>query len=248
MDEFKISEKDYNIDSEITPRSITRATPTTIKTAVIERRFDDLGLAPWLLDSCKELGFEAPTSVQYNTIPAILSGDDVLASAKTGQGKTAAFALPILSALSENRYGVFAVVLTPTRELAVQIAEQIRTLGNAINVDCRVVIAGVAIEDALQSLTVDNDDKRPHIIVATPGRLSDNLNDTMKQALQHCRFLVLDEADHLLAYGFEFEVKRIIEHLPPKIQTLLFSSTLTTMNKKLELFQLKNPYIFEDNQ
>ncbi|EFA76705.1 putative RNA helicase [Heterostelium album PN500] len=236
--ENRIIEDDDDVDLETTSVTSTSTATTVTK----ERRFEDLGLAPWLLACCKQLGFKAPSNIQYNTIPAILSGRDILASAKTGQGKTAAFALPILSALSEDPYGIFAVVLTPTRELAVQIGEQFRALGSAINVNCCVVIGG--IDNVQQSLILD---KRPHIIVATPGRLAAHLNNGMKLALQFCRFLVLDEADRMLGPDFELEVQKIVEHLPPKIQTLLYSATMTNSNKKLESIPIKNPYIFEDN-
>eukprot|EP01133_Synstelium_polycarpum_P015447 gene15447-18325_t len=198
---------------------MTDTTTTTTTTTV--KKFEDLGVAQWLQSSCKQLGFKAPSNIQYNTIPKILEGRDILASAKTGSGKTAAFALPILSLLSEDPYGVFAIVLTPTRELAVQIGEQFSAL-----------------------------EKRPHIIVATPGRLAAHLSNGLKVALQFCRFLVLDEADRMLSEDFELEIQKIVEHLPApeKRQTLLYSATMTNNIKKLGLVPLRNPYIFEDNQ
>ncbi|GAM22654.1 hypothetical protein SAMD00019534_058290, partial [Acytostelium subglobosum LB1] len=211
-------------------------------TATANRRFEDLHLAPWLLSSCKQLGFKAPSNIQYNTIPKILEGRDILASAKTGQGKTAAFALPILSKLSEDPYGVFAIVLTPTRELAVQIGEQFNALGSAININCCVVIGG--IDNVSQSLILE---KRPHIIVATPGRLAAHLTNGLKISLQFCRFLVLDEADRMLGADFELEVQKIAEHLPKDIQVMLYSATMTNNEKKLGIIELKNPFTYEDN-
>eukprot|EP01132_Coremiostelium_polycephalum_P009165 gene9165-11233_t len=210
----------------------------------MEKSFKDLKIAPWLLASCKQLGFKNPSNIQYNTIPHTLNGRNILASAKTGSGKTASFAIPILNKLSEDPYGVFAVILTPTRELAVQIGEQFNALGAPINVNCCVVIGG--IDSVKQSLILD---KKPHIIVATPGRLASHLSNGLKIALQYCQFLVLDEADRLLGEDYELEVSTIIEHLPPpnKRQTLLFSATMTNNIKKLDSVSLIDPFIFEDN-
>ncbi|EGG22522.1 putative RNA helicase [Cavenderia fasciculata] len=208
------------------------------------KSFGDLKLQPWLVNSCKILGFKQPSNIQYNTIPKVLEGRDILASAKTGSGKTAAFAIPILSLLSEDPYGVFAVVLTPTRELAVQIGEQFKAIGSAMNVNCAVVIGG--IDSVAQSLVLD---KRPHIIVATPGRLASHLSNGLKIALKFCKFLVLDEADRILCEDFELEIEKIVEHLPPieNRQTLLYSATMTNNLKKLQLVPMKDPFVFEDN-
>ncbi|KAN0008576.1 hypothetical protein ACTFIU_009300 [Dictyostelium citrinum] len=209
-----------------------------------DKTFEELGLATWLVANCKQLGFKAPSNIQANTIPEILKGRDIIASAKTGSGKTASFAIPILNQLSEDPYGVFAVVLTPTRELAVQIGEQFNAIGAPMNVNCSVVIGG--IDNVTQALILD---KRPHIIVATPGRLASHLNNGLKIALKYCKFLVLDEADRLLGEDFELEIASILEHLPPaeKRQTLLFSATMTKNLTKLESIALNKPFIFEDN-
>ncbi|EGC33549.1 hypothetical protein DICPUDRAFT_154383 [Dictyostelium purpureum] len=209
-----------------------------------EKFFESLGLAPWLIRSCKQLNFKNPSNIQYNTIPEIINGRDIIASAKTGSGKTASFAIPILNLLSEDPYGVFAVVLTPTRELAVQIAEQFSAIGAPMNVQVSTVIGG--IDTVKQALILD---KRPHIIVATPGRLASHLTNGLKIALKFCKFLVLDEADRLLGEDFELEIASILEYLPPPTQrqTLLFSATMTNNLKKLESISLNSPFIFEDN-
>jgi len=209
-----------------------------------ERKFEDLNLSTWLYGSFKQLGFKQPSNIQYNTIPAILSGRDIIASAKTGSGKTASFAIPILSKLSEDPYGVFAVILTPTRELAVQIGEQFNAIGSPMNVNCCVVIGG--IDTVTQSLILE---KRPHIIVATPGRFASHLTNGLKVALKFCKFLVLDEADRLLGEDYELEIASILEHLPPanQRQTLLFSATMTKNLNKLQSIALNEPFIFEDN-
>ncbi|KAJ0974206.1 hypothetical protein J5N97_016171 [Dioscorea zingiberensis] len=128
--------------------------------------FSDLGLSQWATATCRELGMRRPTDVQRCCIPRILSGSNVTAVAHTGSGKTAAFALPILHRLAECPFGVFALVLTPTRELACQLAEQFRALGSSLNVRCTVVVGGMDMTSQARALAL-----RPHIVVATPGRI-----------------------------------------------------------------------------
>ncbi|KAG0068444.1 hypothetical protein BGZ89_004728 [Linnemannia elongata] len=163
--------------------------------------FGQLGLASWLVNALKAMSITAPSEIQTKCIPEILAGKDVIGGAKTGSGKTAAFALPILQKLSEDPYGVFAVILTPTRELAFQIAEQFNVLGKTINLKDVVVVGGLDMMTQAIALS-----KRPHIIIATPGRLRDHINssgDSMN--LSKVKFLVL----------------------PKKRQTLLFTATMT---------------------
>lgn len=128
--------------------------------------FSDLGLAEWAIQTCKELGMRKPTPVQTHCIPKILAGRDVLGIAQTGSGKTAAFALPILNRLAEDPYGVFALVITPTRELAFQLAEQFRALGSCLHLRCSVVVGGMDMITQAKALV-----SRPHVVVATPGRI-----------------------------------------------------------------------------
>lgn len=128
--------------------------------------FSDLGLAEWAVNTCKELGMKRPTPVQHHCIPKILAGQDVMGLAQTGSGKTAAFALPILHRLAEDPYGVFALVVTPTRELAYQLAEQFRALGSGLGLRCAVVVGGMDMINQSQSLM-----QRPHVVIATPGRI-----------------------------------------------------------------------------
>ena len=128
--------------------------------------FADLGLAEWAVQTCKELGMRRPTPVQYHCIPRIIAGDDVLGLAQTGSGKTAAFALPILHRLAEDPFGVFALVVTPTRELAYQLAEQFRALGSCLHLRCTVVVGGMDMINQAQTLI-----QRPHVVIATPGRI-----------------------------------------------------------------------------
>ncbi|CAM9870302.1 unnamed protein product [Ectocarpus sp. 6 AP-2014] len=205
-----------------------------------EATFESLGLCDWLLTACKAMGFRRPTPVQRHCIPAVLDGKDVLGCAETGSGKTAAFALPILHELSKDPYGVFAVVLTPTRELAVQISEQFGALGALMGLRHTVVIGGVGILE--QSLALSG---RPHVVVATPGRLRDHLQGPAAPALAKCRYLVLDEADRLLAPTFEGELRCIAEALPSSRQTLLFSATMTSNLEALESLALTNPVKYD---
>ncbi|KAF9961210.1 hypothetical protein BGZ70_008337, partial [Mortierella alpina] len=185
--------------------------------------FGQLGLASWLVNALKAMSISKPSEIQTKCIPEILAGRDVIGGAKTGSGKTAAFALPILQKLSEDPYGVFAVILTPTRELAFQIAEQFNVLGKTINLKDVVVVGGLDMMTQAIALS-----KRPHIIIATPGRLRDHINssgDSMN--LSRVKFLVLDEADRLLTETFADDLGGILEALPKKRQTLLFTATMT---------------------
>ncbi|KAF8942833.1 hypothetical protein BGZ47_006074 [Haplosporangium gracile] len=185
--------------------------------------FGQLGLASWLVNALKAMSITAPSEIQTKCIPEILAGKDVIGGAKTGSGKTAAFALPILQKLSEDPYGVFAVILTPTRELAFQIAEQFNVLGKTINLKDVVVVGGLDMMTQAIALS-----RRPHIIIATPGRLRDHINssgDSMN--LSKVKYLVLDEADRLLTETFAEDLGGILEVLPKKRQTLLFTATMT---------------------
>ncbi|KAI3831819.1 hypothetical protein MKW92_000512 [Papaver armeniacum] len=156
--------------------------------------FSDLGLADWATRTCKELGMKKPTQVQHHCIPRILAGQDVLGLAQTGSGKTAAFALPILNRLAENPYGVFALVITPIRELAYQLAEQFRALGASLHLRCAVIFGGMDMITQAQALM-----QRPHVVIATPGRIKDLLEQNpdilsvfskTKKSYKHCsRFL-----------------------------------------------------------
>ncbi|KAI8873283.1 DEAD-domain-containing protein [Ramicandelaber brevisporus] len=185
--------------------------------------FQGLGLAPWLCNALKSMAIAHPTEIQRACVPPLLAGRDVLGVAKTGSGKTAAFALPILQKLSEDPYGVFALVLTPTRELAFQIAEQFSALGKAINLRTCVVVGGL---DMLpQALELQ---KRPHVVIATPGRLADHIKSSTDTIyFQKLRFLVLDEADRLLTDPFSDDLGTVFGAIPKKRQTLLFTATVT---------------------
>ena len=201
--------------------------------------FSDLGVKPWLVSALNSLGIEKPTEIQRECIPAILKGSDVIGSAKTGSGKTAAFALPILQQLGMDPYGVFALVITPTRELAFQIAEQFRVLGVSIHVKISVVVGG--LDMMAQALELS---QKPHIIIATPGRLVDHIQSSANAIhFKRIRFLVLDEADRLLDDSFADDLSTIFDSLPKKRQTLLFSATMTPEIQTLS-FAEKKPFVY----
>lgn len=165
-----------------------------------------------------------------------LSGKDVIGLAETGSGKTAAFALPILQSLLENPQRYFALVLTPTRELAFQISEQFEALGASIGVKCTVIVGGLEMVSQAMQLA-----KKPHIIIATPGRLVDHLENTKGFNLKAIQYLVMDEADRILNMDFEVELDKILKVLPRERRTFLFSATMTKKVKKLERVSLRDP-------
>merc|ERR1712029_353256 len=159
-----------------------------------------MGLDSWLVRQCNSLGMTRPTTVQQNCVPAILKGQDVIGAAKTGSGKTLAFALPVVQTLSVDPYGIYALVLTPTRELAIQIADQFRIVGKPINIRVAVVVGGV--DQVKQGRELQ---QKPHVVIATPGRLADLLESQDDLSLRQVKYLVLDEADRLLEGGGNFD-------------------------------------------
>lgn len=206
----------------------------------VEAPFEDLHLNKWIIDQCKQIGYKTPTPIQYECIPRILKGEDIIGCAKTGSGKTAAFALPIVQKLSEDPYGVFALVLTPTRELAYQIADQFRIIGKPINlIDC-VITGGIEMTEQATQLS-----QKPHVVIATPGRLADHIESGTNFNLNKIQMLILDEADRLLEDNFGDQLQTIFNILPKKRQTLLFSATITETIKKLQELSTTKPYVFD---
>jgi ATP-dependent RNA helicase RhlE len=209
--------------------------------------FDSLGLSPDLLRTVAEEGYETPTPVQAAAIPLVLQGRDVLAAAQTGTGKTAAFALPILDRLREDantsfspaRHPVRALILVPTRELAVQVDEAVRTYGRTVPLRSSVVYGGVPIEPQTKVLRAGVE-----ILVATPGRLLDHLQQRAVN-LGQVSILVLDEADRMLDMGFLPDIRRILELLPPRRQNLLFSATFDDEVRRLAATILRDPATVE---
>ncbi|KIO12895.1 hypothetical protein M404DRAFT_124013 [Pisolithus tinctorius Marx 270] len=169
------------------------------------------------------MSIHTPTEIQAACIPPLLSGRDCIGHAKTGSGKTIAFAVPIIQRLVADPYGIFALVLTPTRELAFQISEQFAVLGAAIGIRTSVIVGGMDM--ITQALELDT---RPHVVVATPGRIVDHLKSSGGGwDLSRIKYLVLDEADRLLAPTFAPELAYLFQHLPTERQTCLFTATLT---------------------
>ncbi|NXX22568.1 DDX49 helicase, partial [Podargus strigoides] len=205
--------------------------------------FRALGLAPWLVEQARQVGLSRPTPVQAACIPPVLQGRDCMGCAKTGSGKTAAFVLPVLQVLSEDPYGIFCLVLTPTRELAYQIAEQFRVLGKPLGLKDCVVVGG--LDMVAQALELS---RKPHVVIATPGRLADHLRSSNTFSLKKLKFLVLDEADRLLEQGcadFTADLEVILEAVPARRQTLLFSATLTDTLNELKSLAANRPFFWE---
>ncbi|EFA78288.1 putative RNA helicase [Heterostelium album PN500] len=198
--------------------------------------FEKLGVDPQIVEACKKLGFKNPTEIQRKAIPEALAGKDIVGLAQTGSGKTAAFSIPMLQALLAKPSGLFGLVLAPTRELAVQISDQIEALGAVIGVKCAVLVGG--IDTMSQSMALA---KKPHIIVGTPGRVVYHLENTKGFNLKTLKYFVMDEADRLLGMDFEEEINTILKVIPKDRNTFLFSATMTSKVAKLQRASLNDP-------
>ena len=201
--------------------------------------FSDLGLSSALVKAVDEKGYTKPSPIQEKAIPHILNRKDILASAQTGTGKTAGFTLPILQYLSETKHIKYrplrALVLTPTRELAAQVYDNIREYSKYVNVKSAVIFGGVNAKPQIATLK-----KGVDILVATPGRLLD-LHDRKALSFKRIDVLILDEADRMLDMGFVRDINKIISFMPEKRQNLMFSATFSNDIKKLASGILKNP-------
>jgi len=204
--------------------------------------FENFNLLPELLRSIAEAGYSAPTPIQEQAIPLILGGNDLLASSQTGTGKTAAFTLPLLQNLAKRnlpRGRARALILTPTRELAAQVEESLRLYSKHLRFKSAVFFGGVNIKGQINQLRAGVD-----IIVATPGRLLDLVNQKFAN-LSDVEFLVLDEADRMLDMGFIHDMKKILALLPKKRQSLLFSATFSNEIKTLASSFLQSPKLIQ---
>jgi ATP-dependent RNA helicase RhlE len=200
--------------------------------------FNELGLVPQLLQAIAEAGYEQPTPIQRDAIPPALAGRDLLGCAQTGTGKTAAFSLPILQRINESAGddpAIRALILTPTRELAAQIYESLRTYGKHLELWHAVIFGGVPERPQIAELKRGID-----VLVATPGRLLDLMNRGLVD-LRSLEVFVLDEADQMLDMGFMPDVRRIVRALPVKRQTLMFSATMPEPIRELAEGLLDNP-------
>jgi ATP-dependent RNA helicase RhlE len=206
--------------------------------------FDSLGLAPALLRAVQEQGYTQPTPIQGRVIPVVLEGRDVMAGAQTGTGKTAGFTLPLLQRLTSNGPSngprrIRALILTPTRELAAQVAESVRSYGKHLPLKSAVIFGGVSINPQIDQLRRGID-----VLVATPGRLLDHAQQRTLD-LQHVEIFVLDEADRMLDMGFLPDIRRVIALLPQRRQNLLFSATFPDDIRKLANKMLASPVSVE---
>jgi ATP-dependent RNA helicase RhlE len=201
--------------------------------------FSNFGLSSAMIEGVKAMGFVEPTPIQIRAIPLIIAGQDVIGSAQTGTGKTAAFALPILSKLGQHRSQPRLLVLEPTRELAAQVETAIRDFARFTDLRTAVVFGGVGYGRQMDSLRAGVD-----VLVATPGRLLDHVHrGTCK--LDHVEFLVLDEADRMLDMGFLPDVRRIVERCPRNRHTSLFSATIPPEIETLIQWAMRSPQTIE---
>ena len=220
---------------------------TTENTQPVAVAFTDLGLSPEILRAVTEKGYTTPTPIQVKAIPAILAGKDIMGGAQTGTGKTAGFTLPILQLLGRHsnsspspaRHPVRTLILTPTRELAIQVAESVAVYGKHSNLRSTVVFGGVNIKDQIAEVR-----KGVEILIATPGRLLDHIEQKTVN-LSQVEIFVLDEADRMLDMGFIPDIKRIMALMPKQRQNLLFSATFSDEIKKLADQLLNKPELIE---
>jgi ATP-dependent RNA helicase RhlE len=201
--------------------------------------FDNLGIAPKLLDILKRNDFVTPTPIQEQSIPAALSGSDLMGIAQTGTGKTLAFGLPMIQRLAQSEGKGMGLVVLPTRELALQVNETLKKIGTPIGLKTAILIGGEAIGRQLTALR-----KAPHIIIATPGRLIDHI-EKKSVNLSKTTVLVMDEADRMLDMGFAPQINKILDSVPKDRQTLLFSATMPDAIVKIANSYMKTPLRIE---
>lgn len=209
-----------------------------VDTAVPEEitTFEGLGVTEAICAAVDAIGWKEPTSIQKSAIPLAIAGKDVVALAETGSGKTGAFAIPILQSLLSTPQRLFAVILAPTRELAFQINEVFEALGSSIGLSTVCIVGGIDMVTQAIALA-----RKPHVIVATPGRLVDHLQNTKGFNLRNLKWLVLDEADRMLSMDFEEEITQILSVIPRDRTTALFSATMTSKVAKLQKASLVDP-------
>ncbi|WP_335872364.1 DEAD/DEAH box helicase [Bacillus sp. 2205SS5-2] len=198
-------------------------------------KFSDLQLSPLTLKSVERMGFEEATPIQAGTIPLSLEGRDIIGQAQTGTGKTAAFGIPMVEKISEESQSIQGLIIAPTRELAIQVSEELYKIGQDKRIRVLAVYGGQDIQRQIRSMK-----KRPHIIVGTPGRLLDHINRRTLR-LDSVHSLVLDEADEMLNMGFIEDIESILKNVPKERQTLLFSATMPGPIRKIAENFMNNP-------
>ena len=211
--------------------------PTILSSEELESvaDFSQLGLSPAVCSAVKDMGYASPTPIQSKTIPAILTGVDVIGTAQTGTGKTAAFSLPIVNMLSDSQQAPRVLVLSPTRELASQTADAFKNFSKYTPIETLLIQGGVSIERQIDALEAGVD-----VVVATPGRLLDLIRNRAI-SLKNIQFLVLDEVDRMFDMGFIEDVSTIIKRCPKNRQTLFFSATMPDEVMRLSKWALNNP-------
>jgi len=203
-------------------------------------KFTELGLNATLARSCESLGYAEPTPIQSKAIPVVLTGSDLIGCAETGTGKTASFLLPIIQRITERALpGVRVLILAPTRELALQIEASYQELAPKKSPRCVVIMGGVSMERQREALR-----RGAAVVIATPGRLLDHI-ERKSIDLSRIEVLVLDEADRMLDMGFWPSIRRVLEHLPSKRQTLLFSATMSPTIEEIARKTMRQPKLVE---
>lgn len=198
-------------------------------------KFKEFGLSPELMKAVSKMGFEEATPIQAATIPLSLQNRDVIGQAQTGTGKTAAFGIPLIEKIDMNNDAVQAIVVAPTRELAIQVSEELYKIGSTKRVRVLPIYGGQDIERQIRALK-----KHPHIIVGTPGRVLDHIQRRTLR-LQNVHTVVLDEADEMLNMGFVEDIEAILSHVPTERQTLLFSATMPEPIRRIAERFMQNP-------
>ena len=201
----------------------------------MEDSFEKMNLEKWILKIIKYLSYKEPTEVQKYVIPQILKDKSVIAISKTGTGKTASFCLPILSELSKNPFGLYSIILEPTRELVLQVEEKLKLFSTGFNLRMCSIIGGEDYTTQLKEL-----DKIPHIIIATPGRLVSFLENNYIKLVDNLRYFVMDEFDQLLDDTIKPDIDKIITYLPDDRITLFFSATIMQTKEELKKYLGKN--------
>merc|ERR1719181_2109924 len=208
----------------------------TTQEAKSAESFKELGVCEELVAACKALNWHTPTPIQAQAIPWALEGRDIIGLAETGSGKTATFAIPIIQNLLDAPQKFYAVVLAPTRELCVQIGQCFESVGASISLKTVTLVGG--LDMVTQALKLA---EKPHVVIASPGRLLDHLENTKGFHLRQLKYLVLDEADRLLSMDFEEAIDKLLQVIPRQRNTFLFSATMTSKVAKLQRASLNKP-------
>lgn len=203
------------------------------------RKFEELGLSQNIMKAVKNMGFEETTPIQGETIPLVMKGLDIIGQAQTGTGKTAAFGIPMVEKVEPNATKIYSLVLTPTRELAVQVAEELNRIGQYKGIKTLPIYGGQDIGRQIRALK-----NRPQFIVGTPGRLLDHINRRTIR-LDSIEMVIIDEADEMLNMGFIEDIEKILSEVPTERQTLLFSATMPERIRRLAQNFMKKPELIK---